>query len=198
MPIPVTQSREAPRPGSSSIGRVDGFYNQFNSAPGPSSAPATLGTDRFGEQQASIYSRMKTTLFTYCSTLQQQQLDIRPATYSRAEQIQAWKDIPWTSPIAQGDPRVFVPQKMYQPHTGADRRRYVEGLPLMPPVVFELKHPDQYGVSLADALGQRMKYLQDKDELMFVNCGPSASIRIEVRFHAQLCLFKIDSFVLVS
>lgn len=68
----------------------------------------------------------------------------------------------------------------------------------MPPVVFELKHPDQYGVSLADALGQRMKYLQDKDELMFVNCGPSASIRIEVRFHAQLRLFKIDSFVLVS
>lgn len=116
-------------------------------------------------------------------------MDASVATYSHAEQMQAWKEIPWTSPIAQGHPRVFVPQKMYRPHTTADRRRYVEGQQLMAPVVFEMKHPDQYGVSLVDALSQRMKHLQDKDELMFANCGPSASIRIEVRFYAQLCLW---------
>ena len=75
---------------------------------------------------------------------------------------------------------------MYRPHTSADHRRYVEGLQLMAPVVFEMKHPDQYGVNLADALTQHMTHLQDKDKLMFVNCGPSASIRIEVRFYAQL------------
>jgi len=62
---------------------------------------------------------------------------------------------------------------MYKPHTGSDRRRYVEEVRLSPPIVFEV------GIPLDDAIKCRTKRLLDKDALMFEGCGPSVSIRLE-------------------
>ena len=57
LPIP---SRDAHRTGSSGIG-VNGFYNQFGSIPGPSSAPATFDL----EQQVNICSGMGPNLYLW-------------------------------------------------------------------------------------------------------------------------------------
>lgn len=103
-------------------------------------------------------------------------------TYSHAEQYQSWKDTPNTCPIAS-PPRIFIPQRMYKPHTGSDRRRYVEEVRLSPPIVFEVEHPSEWGIPLDDAIKCRTKRLLEKDALMFEGCGPSVSIRLEVRLH---------------
>lgn len=101
-------------------------------------------------------------------------------TYTHAQQYQSWKDTPSHSPIA-GNIRQFIPQRMYKPHTGSDRRRYVEQVPLSPPIIFEVDHPCEWGIDLDDALKCRTKRLVDRDALMFEGCGPSVSIRLEVR-----------------
>lgn len=103
--------------------------------------------------------------------------------YTHAQQYQQWKDTPLTSPIAPGHIRHFIPQRMYKPHTGSDRRRYVEQVPLSPPIIFEVEGPCEWGIDLDDAIKCRTKRLVDKDALMFEGCGPSVSIRLEV------CLF---------
>jgi hypothetical protein len=69
---------------------------------------------------------------------------------------------------------------MYKPHTGSDRRRYVEEVRLSAPIIFEVDHPSEWGIALDDALKSRTKRLVDKDMLMFEGCGPSVSIRLEV------------------
>jgi hypothetical protein len=115
-------------------------------------------------------------------------LQDRP-TYSHAEQYQSWKDTPTECPIA-GSMRLFVPQRMYKPHTGSDRRRYVEEVRLSPPIIFEVEHPTEWGITLDDALKSRTKRLLDKDALMFEGCGPSVSIRLEVRSHIPLLFYR--------
>lgn len=99
-------------------------------------------------------------------------------TYSHAQQYQSWKDTPSICPIA-GDVKTFVPQRMYKPHTGSDRRRYVEEVRLSLPIIFEVEGPNEWGIGLDDALKCRTKRLLDKDTLMFEGCGPSVSIRLE-------------------
>lgn len=74
----------------------------------------------------------------------------------------------------------IVPQRVYKPHTASDRRRYVEQAVLEPPVVFRSQEPPQLGISLRDALQNRFMRLKDRDELMFVNRGPSISVRLVV------------------
>ena len=69
---------------------------------------------------------------------------------------------------------------MYEPHTGSDRRRYVEEVRLSSPIVFKAEEPDEWGIALDDALKCRTKRLLDKDALMFDGCGPSVSIQLEV------------------
>jgi hypothetical protein len=100
-------------------------------------------------------------------------------TYSHAQQYQSWKDTPSICPIA-GDVKTFVPQRMYKPHTGSDRRRYVEEVRLSLPIIFEVEGPNEWGIGLDDALKCRTKRLLDKDTLMFEGCGPSVSTRLEV------------------
>ena len=78
---------------------------------------------------------------------------------------------------------------MYKPHTGSDRRRYVEEVRLSLPIRFEVEHPSEWGIPLDDALKSRTKRLVDKDALMFDGCGPSVSIRLEVR-SSVILLFK--------
>jgi hypothetical protein len=71
---------------------------------------------------------------------------------------------------------------MYNPHknTGSKRRRYVEPVSLSAPIFFEVDHPSERGIALDDALKSRTDRLVDKDALMFEDCGPSVSIRLEV------------------
>ena len=107
------------------------------------------------------------------------QQDGRP-TYTHAQQYQSWKDTPSTSPIAQGHVRLFIPQRMYKPHTGSDRRHYIKQVPLSPPIIFEVEDPTEWGIDLDDALRSRVQRLVDKEALMFEGCGPSVSIRLEV------------------
>lgn len=71
---------------------------------------------------------------------------------------------------------------MYKPHTGSDRRRYVEEVRLSMPIIFQMEQPYEYGIPLDDALKCRTKRLIEKDALMFDGCGPSVSIRLEVRY----------------
>lgn len=72
-----------------------------------------------------------------------------------------------------------IPQPMYKPHTDADRRRYVEDVGLEAPIKFNCLHPDELGISLADAIAGRFRRLDHKDDTVFEGRGPSVSIRIE-------------------
>ena len=67
---------------------------------------------------------------------------------------------------------------MYKPQTGSDR---LEEVRLSQPIIFEVEHPNEWGIALDDALSSRTRRLLDKDALMFEGCGPSVSIRLEVR-----------------
>jgi hypothetical protein len=69
---------------------------------------------------------------------------------------------------------------MYKPPTNSDRLRYVEQVELEAPIIFEASHPDEYGIPLADALHCRVKRLNNRDETVFQDRGPSISIRLEV------------------
>lgn len=73
----------------------------------------------------------------------------------------------------------FVPQVVYQPYTEADRKRYIRDVVLQETIFFCVEDSHELGIPLDDALKQRLKHLKDKDDLMFVGCGPSVSIRIQ-------------------
>ncbi|EGN96574.1 hypothetical protein SERLA73DRAFT_58553 [Serpula lacrymans var. lacrymans S7.3] len=98
---------------------------------------------------------------------------------SRAH-IDLWKNLPLQAVrhIATGI-SIFIPQPIYKPHTQADQDRYIKHASLFEPIIFMVENPYEWGISLDDALRQRTKHLLGKDELMFENCGPSVSIRIQ-------------------
>ncbi|KZT71953.1 hypothetical protein DAEQUDRAFT_665046 [Daedalea quercina L-15889] len=101
--------------------------------------------------------------------------DLRPAEHPR----QAGPTVTeianeWLSP-SDG---ILVPQKTYRPHTQSDRRRYVDEVELEPPIMFFTQNPHRCGIPLMDALNGRFMNLADRDDPMFVNRGPSVSIRL--------------------
>ena len=69
---------------------------------------------------------------------------------------------------------------MYKPPTNSDRLRYVDQVELEAPIIFEALHPDEFGIPLSDALHCRVKRLNQRDETVFQDRGPSISIRLEV------------------
>ncbi|KAK7687935.1 hypothetical protein QCA50_009154 [Cerrena zonata] len=73
----------------------------------------------------------------------------------------------------------MVPQKTYRPNTQSDRRRYVEEVQLEQPIMFYVSGPDGLGISCRDALSSRFIRLRDRDDQMFINRGPSVSIRVQ-------------------
>ena len=81
---------------------------------------------------------------------------------------------------------------MYKPHTTSDRRRYVEDVPLEPPIYFFVKHSGQCGISLHDALYSRVKNLVNREQV-FEGRGPSVSIRLEVSQYTAPVFFFIVS-----
>ena len=74
----------------------------------------------------------------------------------------------------------FIPQMMYKPHTTSDCKRYVEEVMLEGPLYFISDYPQQYGISLRDALHSRTKKLRDRNQVVLEGRGPSISIRLEV------------------
>ncbi|EMD38915.1 hypothetical protein CERSUDRAFT_122431 [Gelatoporia subvermispora B] len=87
---------------------------------------------------------------------------------------------------------IMIPQRTYQPLMQSDRRRYVEEVTLEEPIMFYVYRP-QYispgfhpaarpqlscGVSLRDCINNRFDFLEGREELMFVDRGPSISIRL--------------------
>ncbi len=80
----------------------------------------------------------------------------------------------------------IIPQKRYRPNTQSDRRRYVDEIILEPPIVFYAAHGDTTcGIRCSDALSSRFSALHGRDDPMFVQHGPSVSIRIMVRVSAD-------------
>ncbi|KAJ3526213.1 hypothetical protein NM688_g8286 [Phlebia brevispora] len=83
--------------------------------------------------------------------------------------------------IAASFPQVYqsmIPQRTYRPHTQSDRRRYVEEVELEAPIMFYMSHPDRLGIPCRDALNCRFAQLAGRDDQMFINRGPSVSIRL--------------------
>lgn len=93
--------------------------------------------------------------------------------------ILQWKSIREQAIIVTGTD-IYIPQTIYQPYTEADRVRYIEKANLKAPIIFVTSHPDQWGIPLEDALRAKMKDLVGRDDHMFVDCGPSVSIRLQV------------------
>lgn len=95
------------------------------------------------------------------------------------------------------DAEFLIPQKIYRPNTQSDRRRYVEEVALEPPIMFYLQHPEGCGISCKEAMNSRFSRLVDRDDAMFINRGPSVSIRINVcdlatfLFISMLTLFSV-------
>ena len=73
----------------------------------------------------------------------------------------------------------FIPQKIYRPPTSSDRVRYVEQVDLEHPIIFESADPDEYGISLGDALYSRIRRLKGPHQTVLAGVGPSISIRLE-------------------
>ncbi|PSS31026.1 hypothetical protein PHLCEN_2v2439 [Hermanssonia centrifuga] len=72
----------------------------------------------------------------------------------------------------------MIPQKPYRPHTQSDRRRYVEEVELEGPIMFYMANPAACGIPLKDAVNCKFARLDGRDDQMFVQCGPSISIRL--------------------
>ncbi|KAF9561692.1 hypothetical protein CPC08DRAFT_635086 [Agrocybe pediades] len=73
----------------------------------------------------------------------------------------------------------LVPQPMYKPPTDSDRKHNVEEVLLEAPLYFICEYPQEYGISLKDALHSRTRRLRDRDQAVFEGRGPSVSIRLE-------------------
>jgi hypothetical protein len=73
---------------------------------------------------------------------------------------------------------------MYMPFDSNDLRRYDirRYHELSPPIIFEVEHPCEWGICLADALESRTGRLVGGDEPMavFQECGPTLFLRLEV------------------
>ena len=91
----------------------------------------------------------------------------------------------WRRVIELCGTKDFVPQAVYQPYTIADRKRYVQDSHFQETIFFCSDGSSELGISLDDALKQRLRHLKDKDDRMFIGCGPSVSIRIQACIRAR-------------
>ena len=100
----------------------------------------------------------------------------------------------WKRVIKQCGTNDFVPQVVYQPYTEADRKRYIRDVDLHETIFFRPDDSSEFGVFLDDALKQRLRHLKDKDDRMFVGCGPSVSIRLQVRHSPRHAFGSLTPF----
>jgi hypothetical protein len=74
----------------------------------------------------------------------------------------------------------MIQQKRYKPHTTSDRRRYIEEVTLEQSILFNCIYPEVVGISLEDAVSGKFGSLEGRDDPMFVDRGPSISVRLNV------------------
>jgi hypothetical protein len=79
-----------------------------------------------------------------------------------------------------GYPGPFIEQRISGSYAKRDRLRYVTQAELKPPIVFRCIDPEEDGIHVVDALQSQIRRLVAHDELVFVNQGPSISVRLEV------------------
>ena len=113
------------------------------------------------------------------------------SVHTHHDQLRFFKN----TPLESGHAHLFVPQKMYKPHTNSDRRRYVEEVGLEPPILFLSDDPANHGISLSDALHSRVKNLLHREEQVFQDRGPSVSIRLEVSCQIPLSYPCLTNYV---
>jgi hypothetical protein len=77
-------------------------------------------------------------------------------------------------------PGPVVPQTPYKPKSASDKRRYVDGVEFHDPIWFFSVHPDELGFSLEEARQSRFTRLQNREDRVFRDIGPSISVRVSV------------------
>ncbi|KAF7794318.1 hypothetical protein EIP86_005452 [Pleurotus ostreatoroseus] len=107
--------------------------------------------------------------------------EISPTAHVPRAQGQVQQTVLELAAAFPGIAATMIPQRVYRPHTQSDRRRYVEEVDLEAPIMFYTSHPDGLGISCRDALNCKFARLVGRDDQMFVNRGPSVSIRLMVR-----------------
>ncbi|KAF8557780.1 hypothetical protein OG21DRAFT_1505038 [Imleria badia] len=122
-------------------------------------------------------------LSQYSSTFEGDKLDVPTSPLLIEPDVVTQSPMPhiveWKRVIELCGTNDFVPQTVYQPYTEADRKRYIRDVELQETIFFRSNDSSELGISLDDALKQRLRHLKDKDDNMFVGCGPSVSIRIQ-------------------
>jgi hypothetical protein len=98
------------------------------------------------------------------------------SVYSNHEQLRLFQSVP----INSGHAHLFVPQKVYRPHSNRDWSKYVEEVELKESIKFLSDDKAIHGVALVDAVLSQVEYLVGKEDDVFQGLGPSVSIQIEV------------------
>ncbi|KAF8449094.1 hypothetical protein L210DRAFT_3523883 [Boletus edulis BED1] len=101
-------------------------------------------------------------------------MELEVMTQSPMPHILKWKEV-----IEHYGTNDFIPQTVYTPYTEADKKRYILDVELRETIFFHSDGSSEFGISLDDALKQQLMHMKDKDDRMFVGCGPSVSIRIQ-------------------
>jgi len=163
------------------IGSNASYYRQYSPLPPIPSTPSTShsqGTSPYWHNGS--LSSTPTTPASFPPQLSFPEPEIIPRSIQGLtfqEQMAWWKKAR-ELPAAGGNP-IFIPQRIYKPHTTSDIKRYVEEVTLDPPIYFWMDGPEECGISLTDSLHGRTKRLRNRDKEVFEGRGPSVSIRLE-------------------
>ncbi|KZT27837.1 hypothetical protein NEOLEDRAFT_1130325 [Neolentinus lepideus HHB14362 ss-1] len=87
------------------------------------------------------------------------------------EQLRLWKSVQQTTPG-------IIPQRMYKPQAANDKKRYIDEIRFDAPIIFRMSGASEDGITVHEALHGHLGNLQNKDDEVFINCGPSVSIRL--------------------
>ncbi|KAN0088540.1 hypothetical protein V8E55_005597 [Tylopilus felleus] len=149
----------------------------------PQSASAESGSLMPDPEKMSPLPASPLSLSQYSPAYETDVLDSPTSPFTMEPDIVTQSPMPhileWKRIIEICGTKDFVPQVVYQPYTEADRKRYIRDVVLQETIFFCVEDSHELGIPLDDALKQRLKHLKDKDDLMFVGCGPSVSIRIQ-------------------
>ncbi|TFK51733.1 hypothetical protein OE88DRAFT_1658322 [Heliocybe sulcata] len=141
----------------------------------PSSSTLVDATDPFRAKFQSPISPSSTQIYVSAMSPMvieagpTQPLETQPITHQ--DQSRIWKE---------GQQRIpgVVPQKMYRPQAANDKKRYIDEIRFDLPITFRMTGASEDGISVREALVGHLGELVNKDDEVFINCGPSVSIRI--------------------
>ncbi len=133
----------------------------------------------YGNSTTCIRSKGKVLCFLLLSTRRPHDCS-QESLVTMAHEVDSVLDIANAVGHPHGGP--FVPQETYRPHTLSDRRRYVDEVQLMAPIMFFSNEPTGCGILLGNALSSTFNALEGRDDAMLEGSGPSVSIKLNVRY----------------